>query len=100
MKYYQKKIFTSQVYISEISTAELRGVLGALGSLGISGGIVIVYALGAVLPWRQVALVCAGASALCAGAFVVFCPESPGWLYLHGDLAAVEKALRKLRGQK
>lgn len=72
----------SYVYVAEVSSPELRGVLAATGPVLVSLGVLLVYSLGAALPWRLVALL-AAAIALCTGLMTLSLPESPPWLVSH-----------------
>lgn len=87
----------SQVLIGEISEPRLRGVFSSAPGVAYSLGILLVYALGSLLPWRMVA---ATATLLpIAGFFVfIFLPESPVWLVNTGQVDEAKKSLMWLRG--
>ncbi|XP_022913912.1 facilitated trehalose transporter Tret1-like [Onthophagus taurus] len=87
----------AQVYISEISAPNVRGGLSALLKIAGHMGVLIAFAAGAFLDWRQLALLMSIAP---AGMFVAMwrVPESPGWLILRGKDQEAEQALRWFRG--
>lgn len=58
----------------------------------ITAGILTVYLLGAVLPWRGVAGLGAGLHLLLA-ALATTLPQSPSWLLRQGQPAKAEQAL-------
>lgn len=63
---------------------------------GISG-VVTMYMLGTLLPWRQVALV--GLCVPCSAAvFIFIVPETPYWLLVHARRDAALRSLCWLRG--
>ncbi|KAJ8939337.1 hypothetical protein NQ318_005698 [Aromia moschata] len=66
-------------YVGEISTAESRGFLQALGPVCASFGILLTYTLGYYIRWSTVALI-----SIVFGIFsmvsIQFLPESPGYL--------------------
>lgn len=45
-------------YVGEISQASIRGILTSCAGIAAMLGFFIVYALGSVMTWRNVALVC------------------------------------------
>lgn len=49
----------SITYISEISEPSIRGTMYAIGLILHQIGYLLVFAFGAVLPWRTVAFICA-----------------------------------------
>lgn len=86
-----------QVYVSEIAAPTVRGGLSAM--LKISGhvGVLVTFAAGAFLDWRQLAgLISLAPAAMCVALWRV--PESPGWLVLQGRTSEAETALKWLRG--
>ncbi|XP_068081986.1 facilitated trehalose transporter Tret1-2 homolog [Anabrus simplex] len=87
----------SQVFISEVAEPRIRGLLAGTPMVSYSLGILVVYALGATLPWRTVAWLGIILPALSLAAFS-FLPESPTWLARKGRVDDAERSLRWLRG--
>lgn len=89
---------TTPPYLVEISTPDVRGLLGTSFQLFVVIGVLIVNGLGAVLHWKWLA-VPSGVLVILALIGICFVPESPRWLirkrgiqdaiaaveYLHGD---------------
>ena len=71
------------IYVAEVSPATLRGTLTAMAPLHVSIGVLLVYILGFVAPWRHVAAL-ATAPALISLAVMCLVPESPPWLVSKG----------------
>ncbi|KAJ8984177.1 hypothetical protein NQ317_017830 [Molorchus minor] len=67
------------IYVSEISSADNRGFLQALGPICASFGILLTYTLGYYMRWSYVAFI-----SIVFGVFstitIQFLPESPGYL--------------------
>ncbi|KAJ8945219.1 hypothetical protein NQ314_009288 [Rhamnusium bicolor] len=88
---------SAQVYVSEIAAPSIRGGLSALLKVAGHAGVLVAFAAGAFLDWRQLAgLISLAPAAMCIVLWKV--PESPGWLVLRGQDDEAEKALRWLRG--
>jgi len=85
----------SYVYVAEVSGASVRGTLSAVGPVLVSFGVLLVYALGATVPWRLVALV-AALVALGTGLLGLALPESPPWLLARGKKEEARAALNWL----
>ncbi|XP_023016449.2 solute carrier family member pippin isoform X1 [Leptinotarsa decemlineata] len=86
-----------QVLIGETTEPHLRGMFSSVPLASYSFGILLVYALGSLLPWRYVA----GLSTILpiTACIVFFClPESPVWLIRHGQIEEAKIALTWLRG--
>ncbi|XP_018567937.1 facilitated trehalose transporter Tret1-2 homolog [Anoplophora glabripennis] len=86
-----------QVLIGEISEPHLRGMFSSVPFASYSFGILLIYALGTLLPWRYVA----GLSIILPLASILaffFLPESPVWLVRHDKIECAKKALTWLRG--
>lgn len=75
----------------------LRGVFSSAQSAAYSLGILLVYTLGSVLPWRIVAAVASSLPISCLLVFF-FLPESPVYLVRKKRIEAARKALIWLRG--
>lgn len=83
--------------MSEISVPAIRGGLSALLKIAGHIGVLVSFAAGAWLNWRQLAaLVATGPVALCVAVFCV--PETPSFLVLKGQDMEAERSLRWLRG--
>ncbi|CAH0551771.1 unnamed protein product [Brassicogethes aeneus] len=88
---------SAQVYVSEIAAPSIRGGLSALLKIAGHAGMLVAFAAGAFLDWRQLALLISLApTAMCIAMWHI--PESPGFLVLNGRDGEAEKALRWLRG--
>lgn len=85
------------VYIAEVSTKSLRGLLGACNQLSITIGILAAYGLGMRLEWDSLAIVGCVPAILIAIA-MLFVPETPRYLLLKQQRIAALKALSSLRG--
>lgn len=86
------------MYVSEISVPAIRGGLSALLKIAGHIGVLVSFAAGAWLNWRQLAaLVATGPVALCVAVACV--PETPSFLVLRGKEIEAERALRWLRGE-
>ncbi|XP_060528434.1 facilitated trehalose transporter Tret1-like [Cylas formicarius] len=86
-----------QVLIGEITEPHLRGMLSSGPFVSYSFGILLVYALGSILPWRYVA----GLSTILPFTAILvflFLPESPVWLVRHNKIEKAGEALTWLRG--
>nr|CAI5829236.1 unnamed protein product [Callosobruchus analis] len=86
-----------QVFIGEISEPHLRGIFSSGPFASYSFGILLVYALGFLLHWREVA----GLSAIppvTALAIYFFLPESPVWLVRRGRIEEAKASMLWLRG--
>ncbi|CAK8688656.1 unnamed protein product [Clavelina lepadiformis] len=85
------------VYIGEIATAEVRGMLGSGTQLCIVIGILIIYGIGNCLPWRILAAAAIAPPVLLA-ILSFFIPETPRFLMMKKKPDEAKKALRRLRG--
>ena len=89
---------TAHVYVVEITTTRLRGLLGICCNLFVVAGILIDLAVGYFLPWRYLALLGAAISAaILLGTLMV--PESPRWLLLRRRPYEAMAELLRLRGR-
>ncbi|XP_045524198.1 facilitated trehalose transporter Tret1-like isoform X2 [Pieris brassicae] len=87
----------ARVYTCEVSQPHLRGMLGAMASVGVSTGVLIQYIIGSATSWN----ILAGVSAIVPiisllGMFVL--PETPNYLLTQDKTEKAEKSLSKLRG--
>ncbi|XP_023346118.1 facilitated trehalose transporter Tret1-2 homolog [Eurytemora carolleeae] len=89
---------TVSVYIVEIATTDMRGILGCFVQFQGSIGVLMTFSLGYVLTWWQLA---AAHLVLVLPFFIAMCcvPESPRWLILKGREWEGEVALKWLRGR-
>lgn len=87
----------ARVYTSEVTQPHLRGMLGALASVGISTGVLFQYVIGTFATWQ----VLSGISAivpLLAFVLMILMPESPNFLITKEKPEKATKCLTKLRG--
>lgn len=84
-------------YVAEISESAIRGTLLSVGMINAMLGYLIVFWLGAATDWRTVALVCL-ACPLTAMLSILFIPETPFWLLVHGREREARQSLQWLRG--
>ncbi|KAJ8953695.1 hypothetical protein NQ314_007303 [Rhamnusium bicolor] len=73
-------------YVSEISTAESRGFMQALGPICASFGILLTYTLGYYIKWSTVALI-STIFGIFSMVTIQFLPESPGYLLKNNKVA-------------
>ncbi|KAF5307092.1 hypothetical protein FQR65_LT07151 [Abscondita terminalis] len=92
-------VVAGQVYFTEVCRPNIRGIISAGPFISYSGGILVVYALGAVLSWRIVAGVSAVPAVI---AFIIFfvLPDSHIWLVKKNRIEEATKALIWFRGNK
>lgn len=87
------------VYLVELAPAKHRGSIGALGQLMLVLGILMAYVVGYVLAadkaWRLM-LGISSIPALVLSAGVLFLPETPRWLVLHGRAREAGNVLHRL----
>ncbi|KAH0858483.1 hypothetical protein HID58_086744, partial [Brassica napus] len=99
--------YLGPVYITEIAPRHLRGAASSLSqlsvgvgiSLSVGVGISVLYALGTVVAWRDLAILGA-IPCLMIVPLLFFIPESPRWLAKVGKEKEVEAVLLSLRGAK
>ncbi|KAJ5951138.1 Major facilitator superfamily domain general substrate transporter [Penicillium vulpinum] len=91
------------VLICEISPTSTRGALTTGPQLAITLGLVMGYfisygtsRLGSSLSWRMPFILLAAFSMILCGISLVYLPESPQWLGLHGHYEMAEQAWDKL----
>nr|CAD7196679.1 unnamed protein product [Timema douglasi] len=90
-------LLVTQVYISEISVPDIRGCLSAVLKVVGHIGMLISFAVGAYLDWRQLAMVVSVAPIMLF-ATVLYVPETPSYLVLAGRDEEAAKSLQWLRG--
>ena len=88
---------TANVYVVEITTAKLRGMLGIIYHLMLTTGVLVDLLIGSILPWRYLALLGATLSAaVLLGTLMI--PESPRWLLEKSRPEEAMTELLRLRG--
>ncbi|KAK8763479.1 hypothetical protein V5799_033915 [Amblyomma americanum] len=87
------------VFVSEISPAHVRGLLGSGVQLAITLGVLVVYLGGKWLDWVSLAMLCTVCPIVMAVA-MSFAVESPRWLVARGRRDEALDALRFLYGPK
>ncbi|XP_041971627.1 facilitated trehalose transporter Tret1-like [Aricia agestis] len=87
----------TQVYVTEIAEAEIRGCLSSVLKILNQIGILISFSMGAYLSWNQLALVVATAPILLFLA-LLFIPETPSLLLLREKDQEAAESLQWLRG--
>jgi len=92
--------YTAPLYIGEIAPPNLRGGLVTLNQLAITVGILLSYVVDALFApnqsWRWM-LASGVLPAIALELGVVFLPESPRWLLLHGFRERAMKTLARIR---
>jgi MFS transporter, SP family, galactose:H+ symporter len=92
--------YTAPLYIGEIAPPNLRGGLVTLNQLAITVGILLSYVVDALFAanqsWRWM-LASGVLPAIALELGIVFLPESPRWLLLHGFKERATKTLARIR---
>ncbi|GBM51383.1 Facilitated trehalose transporter Tret1 [Araneus ventricosus] len=88
---------TTPPYLIEISTPDVRGLLGSSFQLFVVGGVLIVNGLGATLSWEWLAIP-SSAFVIFAMLAMLFVPESPRWLIGKGGYQEAVSAVKFLQG--
>jgi hypothetical protein len=87
------------VYIVEIASTDMRGILGCFVQFMGSIGVLFTFILGAYLNWYMIAMV-NGMSVIFFVIGMAIVPESPRWLILKGHEFSASKSLEWLRGRE
>lgn len=93
------ELAVATVYIVEIASTDMRGLLGCFVQFMGSFGVLFSFVMGTFLNWYWLAMVCG----LCTILFIIgmiFVPESPRWLILKGKEYSASKSLEWLRGRE
>lgn len=86
------------VYIGEIATKDIRGILGTFLHFLLALGVLFVYSVGAGIRIFLLSVVCAIVPII-FGAIFVFMPETPSYLVQANKKDKAEKSLKWLRGE-
>lgn len=92
------QLSTITVYILEIATTDMKGILGCFVQGLAAVGIVFTFCVSFALDWKYLALV----SALWAVPYslaMYFVPDSPRWLMAKGKQYSAKRSLEWLRGK-
>ncbi|GLH08899.1 Facilitated trehalose transporter Tret1, partial [Gryllus bimaculatus] len=85
------------LYCEEIAEVRVRGVIGSYLDMSTSSGLLLMYVLGAFVPYFWFTAACVAPAA--ATLLLFWCmPESPAFLVGRGRRDAARRALRWLRG--
>lgn len=87
------------VYIGEISHPKLRGTLVNLVNIFQSLGMVLVYILGALFPWRITNWICVAINILSLILMCLVLPETPFFKVAKNADEEARNILQKLRGK-
>ncbi|XP_043225523.1 facilitated trehalose transporter Tret1-like [Amphibalanus amphitrite] len=93
-------VSSAQIYISEISSPRVRGVLLILPETFATAGLLMCYTLGLLLHWKMVAVVCGLVPNLVIFAGFLRLPESPTWLVSKHRLSAAAESLLFFHGRR
>lgn len=89
---------STPMYLVEISTPEIRGLLGASFQLFVVIGVLLVNCLGSGMSWRYLA-VSGAVMSLCSAFLMIFMPESPRWLMSKKRREEAKDAIIFLQGE-
>ncbi|CAL8125629.1 unnamed protein product [Orchesella dallaii] len=87
------------IFTAETADASVRGGLGSLFDMLLSTGMLYIYALGVLLPWRYQAIACS-VIPVAFHVIMYFVPESPRYLIQRNKDQKAEKAIYWLRGNE
>lgn len=86
-------------YLVEIASTDIRGTIGCLVQLLTCLGVFITFAIGAVVNWFTLALVC-GLLMIPFGVALAFMPESPRFLVKKGKTSKALEVIQWLSGER
>ncbi|KAK1126203.1 hypothetical protein K0M31_004837 [Melipona bicolor] len=92
-------LFSVPLYVSEIASDGIRGMLGSLMVFVLNGGILFAYVLGALLPYKWYSITMFAFPLLYVAMFL-FVPESPVYLIRSNRINDASRSLTWLRGGK
>lgn len=87
----------SSCFVAEISEVSIRGILISMSTIALTVGPLIIFSLGALTAWRNIALYC-GVIQILTTILLCFIPESPMWLLSKERDEKSMKSLRWYRG--
>ncbi|XP_073282003.1 probable plastidic glucose transporter 2 isoform X1 [Primulina huaijiensis] len=92
----------ASLYVTEISPAHLRGTYGSMiqigSGLGLMGALLIGFPVKTIFGWWRICFWISTIPAAILALSMVFCVESPYWLYKQGRNIEAEAELEKLLG--
>ncbi|KZV27470.1 putative plastidic glucose transporter 2-like [Dorcoceras hygrometricum] len=92
----------TSLYVTEISPAYLRGTYGSLiqigSGLGLLGALLIGFPVKTIFGWWRICFWISTIPAMILALAMMFCAESPHWLYKQGRNIEAEAELEKLLG--
>ncbi|GFY96363.1 major facilitator superfamily protein [Actinidia rufa] len=92
----------ASLYVTEVSPAFVRGTFGSFiqiaTCLGIIGALFIGIPVKSIAGWWRTCFWVSTIPAAILALAMVFCAESPHWLYKHGRLVEAEAEFEKLLG--
>jgi len=91
---------SAPTYVSEISSANIRGMLGSSFQLMVTIGVLYPGIIGAIATFRWVSVACIAWSLVWSLCLLWLCPESPRYLLTLKDYDGARQALQFLRGHE
>lgn len=85
-------------YVIELSDVNIRGMMATIPTMGVVLGCLYTVALGYVLPWHYLSMMC-GVPPFLFLISTFFLPESPSFLVVRGRRQQAIAILRRLRGK-
>lgn len=89
----------ARVYTSEVTQPHLRGMLGALASVGISFGVLFQYSIGSFASWQVLSAI---STVIPTAALILMClmPETPTFYVSRSKPEKAARSLSQLRSSK
>ncbi|KAF7143713.1 hypothetical protein RHSIM_Rhsim05G0145500 [Rhododendron simsii] len=91
--------YGASIYVAEITPKKIRGGFTAANMLMVCGGISLMFFIGNILTWRNLAIF-GLVPCLVQSVGLFFIPESPRWLAKIGREKELEDTIQHLRGKK